>query len=115
MVLIWMIDFCIAALIGLSAFVVEDVSAFEWIYSKVMFIFGGLLLPLDFYPTWLQQLSRFLPFSYTVYGPARFFVDPSLSRLFPLVAGQVFWLVLLGGLVWLFYNRGVQRLVINGG
>ena len=37
-------------MIGLSAFMVEDVSAFMWIYQKLAFIFGGMLIPLDFYP-----------------------------------------------------------------
>lgn len=115
MLLAWCIDFCISALIGLSAFITEDVTAFEWIYSKILFILGGLLIPLDFYPTWLQTIAKSLPFAYTVYGPARLFVDPSLSRFGQLVLLQGMWLILLGGLVTWLFNRGMRWLSINGG
>ncbi|HBY07164.1 MAG TPA: ABC transporter permease, partial [Chloroflexi bacterium] len=75
----WTLNFCISAMIGLLAFVVEDVAAFQWIYQKLAFIFGGLLIPLDFYPAWLQTIAKALPFSAMIYGPARLFVEPSLS------------------------------------
>ena len=115
MLLAWAIDFCITALIGLAAFVTEEVTAFEWIYSKILFILGGLLIPLDFYPDWLQGIAKSLPFAYTVYGPARLFVDPSLSRFAELVLIQAAWLLALGGLVTWLFNRGMRWLSINGG
>lgn len=111
----WMIDYCITAMIGLAAFVTEDVTAFEWIYQKVLFLLGGLLIPLDFYPQWLQTVASYLPFYYTVYGPARFSVEPTLERLVPLLAGQAVWLTALALLVATFYRRSVHRLSINGG
>ncbi len=111
----WCIDFCISAVIGLTAFVTEDVTAFEWIYQKVMFILGGLLIPLDFYPDWLQSISFFLPFAYTVYGPARLFVQPELARFAALFTGQLIWLTILGLLLYFIYRRGVAWLSINGG
>jgi len=111
----WLIDFCIAAMIGLTAFVTEEVRAFEWIYQKVLFILGGLLIPLDFYPDWLQTVALATPFAYTVYGPARFFVEPSLSRFGILFLGQLIWLAGLGLLLIFIYRRGVHWLTINGG
>jgi ABC-2 type transport system permease protein len=111
----WLIDFCIAAMIGLAAFITEEVSAFEWIYQKVMFILGGLLIPLDFYPTWLQTIAAALPFAYTIYGPARFFVEPDLPRFATLLLGQLAWLVGLGLVLSFFYRRGMNYLTINGG
>jgi len=111
----WLIDFCIAAIIGLAAFVTEEISAFEWIYQKITFILGGLLIPLDFYPDWLRSIALSLPFAYTIYGPARLFVDPALSRFALLLAGQLAWLLLLGGLLTFLYRRGVTWLTINGG
>ncbi len=111
----WLIDFCIAAVIGLAAFVTEDVSAFEWIYQKVLFILGGLLIPLDFFPAWLRSIALSLPFAYTVYGPARLFVDPNLARFVTLLLVQLAWLTVLGGLLLFLYRKGVTWLTINGG
>jgi len=113
--LAWLLDFCLSAMIGLAAFVTEDVSAFEWIYQKILFILGGLFIPLDFYPTWLQDIAKMTPFAYTVYAPARLFVEPGLERFGTVVLGQVLWLGVLAALLTLFYQRGVTRLAINGG
>jgi ABC-2 type transport system permease protein len=115
MMIAWLIDFCIAAMIGLAAFVTEEVSAFEWIYSKVLFLLGGLLIPLDFFPGWLRAITQALPFAYTIYGPARFFVEPSLERFATLFLAQMAWLAALGLLLTYLYRKGVNWLTINGG
>lgn len=111
----WLIDFCISSVIGLAAFITEEVAAFEWIYSKLLFLFGGLLIPLDFFPGWLRTISSLLPFAYTVYGPARFFVDPNWPAFLSLLAGQLVWLSVLGLLAAVLYQRGAAWLSINGG
>jgi ABC-2 type transport system permease protein len=115
MVLGWLISFCLSALIGLSAFVVEEVSAFEWIYSKFLLLLGGVLIPLDFLPAWLQEISQSLPFAYTIYGPARLFASPSWERFATLTMGQLAWLAGSGLLLLVFYRRCLSRLAINGG
>lgn len=111
----WAIDFCIGAMIGLLAFVAEEVSAFEWIYSKLTLVLGGVLVPLDFFPGWLREVAGHLPFAYMVYGPARCFVSPDAGSFMALFAGQLGWLVVLGGLLGLGYRRSVAHLNINGG
>ncbi len=113
--LAWLVDFCMVALIGLFAFVIEDVSAFEWIYSKLVLVLGGVLLPLDFFPDWLRTASLSLPFAYTTYAPARLFVEPTLEGAMALIGGQLAWLAILGLLLAFVFNRGMQHLVINGG
>ena len=65
----------IEMLIGLSAFWVEDTAPIEWIYAKLLYTIGGLLLPLDLFPGWLAAISRSLPFAAIMYAPARAFVD----------------------------------------
>jgi ABC-2 type transport system permease protein len=111
----WVLNFCISVIIGLAAFIVEDISAFQWIYQKFAFILGGLLIPLDFYPLWLQEIARALPFAAMVYGPARLFVDPSLAALGSTLLVQTIWIIGLGGLAYLAYRRGLTHLVVNGG
>jgi ABC-2 type transport system ATP-binding protein len=111
----WAIDFCMNAMIGLLAFVTEEVSAFEWVYTKLMMILGGLLFPLDFFPDWLRSVSACLPFAYTLYGPARCFVGSGSVPFVELFVGQALWLAALGGLLTVFYRRSILRLSINGG
>lgn len=111
----WLIYFCFTALIGLAAFVTEEVRAFEWIYQKFVFILGGFLIPLDLYPAWLQPIAKATPFAQAIYGPARFFVDPSWERFGQVLVGQWLWLAVLIGLLTFLYQQSVQRLAINGG
>ncbi len=111
----WILNFAMNALIGLAAFVAEDVAPFEWIYQKLAFIFGGLLIPLDFYPQWLQTLSRFLPFSSMVYAPARLFVAPNAGGFTSIIALQFFWIMALSLALSLAYRKGLTYLTVNGG
>jgi ABC-2 type transport system permease protein len=111
----WLLHFCVNALIGLAAFVVEEVAPFEWIYQKLVFILGGMLIPLDFYPAWLQTLAKSLPFAYMMYGPARLFVHSDLLLFLQIAVGQLLWLAFIGGALTLAFARGMRRLAINGG
>lgn len=111
----WVLNFCISVLIGMAAFVTEDVSAFNWIYQKFAFILGGLLIPLDFYPAWLQAITRALPFSAMVYGPARLFVTPTAEQFSATMGAQILWIAAFGLVTALVYRRGVAALSVNGG
>jgi ABC-2 type transport system permease protein len=111
----WLLHFCVNALIGLAAFVAEEVAPFEWIYQKLVFILGGMLIPIDFYPPWLQTITKSLPFAYMMYGPARLFVKPDWELFLSVTIGQIIWLVILGGSLIFVFSRGVRRLAINGG
>lgn len=111
----WIMNFCITCLIGLSAFLVEEVSPFLWIYQKFVFILGGFLIPLDFYPDWLQSIARALPFAYMVYGPSKLFVAPSVELLVNILSLQLLWIVVIGSILILSYRRGVAYLTVNGG
>jgi ABC-2 type transport system permease protein len=111
----WVLNFCVSVIIGLAAFVTEDTSAFQWIFQKVAFVLGGLLIPLDFYPAWLQSIALALPFSAMLYGPARLFASPTPQLLVNTLVMQLIWIVSLGLLTTLAYRRGVAELTINGG
>lgn len=111
----WILNFFIQGLIGLAAFISEEVAPYEWIYQKFAFIFGGLLIPLDFYPNWLQSIAHALPFPSMLYGPARLFVSPDLNLFANILWQQLLWILILGTLLSLIYRRGLAFLTVNGG
>lgn len=111
----WVLNFLVNGIIGLAAFVSEEVAPYEWIYQKFAFIFGGLLIPLDFYPGWLQKIAFALPFPAMLYGPARLFVSPDPSLFVSVLWQQVLWILVLGILLVVAYRRGLARLTVNGG
>jgi ABC-2 type transport system permease protein len=111
----WTLNFLVNGLIGLAAFVSEEVAPFEWIYQKFAFIFGGLLIPLDFYPRWLQRIALALPFSAMTYGPSRLFISPDASLFVNVLGQQAIWVLALGFLLIFAYRRGLVFLTVNGG
>jgi ABC-2 type transport system permease protein len=109
------IDFFVFSIIGLLAFVTEDTFSFRLIYQKLVFILGGLMIPLDFLPAWLQPVARVLPFNLTTYAPAKLFAAFSWAQFWQILALQLVWLLVSGaGLVWQ-YRWATRRLAINGG
>lgn len=111
----WILNFCITCLIGLSAFLVEDVSPFMWIYQKFVFILGGFLIPLDFYPNWLQAIAKALPFAAMVYGPSKLFIAPTLDLFGQIMLLQIIWIITLGSVLLIAFRRGMSYLTVNGG
>ena len=111
----WTLTFMVNGLIGLAAFVAEEVAPFEWIFQKFAFIFGGLLIPLDFYPKWLQIIAFALPFPAMTYGPARLFVSPEAGSFGSVIGQQAIWGLVLGLLLAVAYRRGLAYLSVNGG
>lgn len=107
---------CAARLgIGVLAFWLEDANAFYWIWQKLGFVLGGLMMPLDLYPTWLRDIARVLPFEAAIGGPARIVAafDPSLAlhALLRLGAWSLAALLALG----LVHRRAIRSVQLNGG
>lgn len=110
-----LIDFFVFSIIGLLAFVTEDTFSFRLIYQKLVFILGGLMIPLDFLPAWLQPVARVLPFNLTTYAPAKLFVAFTWQQFWQIVGLQIFWLLVIGGILLWQYRWATRRLAINGG
>lgn len=109
------IDFLLFSMIGLLAFVTEDISSFRLIYQKLVFILGGLLIPLDFLPAWLQQIARLLPFSLTTYAPAKLFALFEWSQFWQILTLQLIWIGIIGLALFKQYRWATRQLEINGG
>lgn len=113
--LAFVLDYCIMAMIGLLAFFAEDVSAFRLIYSKINFVFGGLLLPLDFLPDTIQSVARVLPFNLVLYAPSKQFVAWDGAQFGQQLGLQIAWIIVIASTLALVYHYGARRVSINGG
>lgn len=109
------INYFINFTLALSAFWVEENMAFRWIYQKLVFTLGGMLLPIDLFPETLETISRRLPFAFITYGPAKLLVDFSYDSFFFVIKGQAIYLAFAIVLCFLVYGRGVKKLNVNGG
>lgn len=103
------------ALIGLSAFWLQDAAPVYWIVQKLLFIFGGLMIPLSVYPGWLHDIADATPFSAMLYGCGRLVLDFDPALAVDTAWRLAAWAVLLLGLLILVYRRSLTALTVNGG
>lgn len=82
----------------------------------LILIFSGMIVPLPFFPDWLQPMLNALPFSGLLDRPLRLLTgNLSPDALAGILLHQGFWIgviVLLGRFL---VRRGVNKLVIQGG
>lgn len=97
-----------------SALWLGDSTAAWFVLQKLVFLLGGMLLPLEFWPGGVGDVLTVLPWAATAYVPAHLAVDPSLARLAELVALQAFWVAAFVGLTALAWRRGERRLMRVG-
>jgi ABC-2 type transport system permease protein len=61
--------------IGLLAFWLDDVTPVYWVWQKLLFVGGGLMMPIQLYPSVIQRVAAFTPFPSILAGPASFVLD----------------------------------------
>jgi ABC-2 type transport system permease protein len=101
--------------IGLLAFWLQDVAPVYWVWQKLMFVLGGLMLPLELYPAFVQRAALFTPFPSLLAAPASFVLGTHLVTPGALAGRLIGWSVATAlGVSWIF-RRAVSRVTINGG
>jgi ABC-2 type transport system permease protein len=102
--------------IGLLAFWLEDVSPVFWVWQKLLFVLGGLMLPLHLYPEPLQRIALLTPFPVVLFGPGSLVLgDPGTAALGALAGRLAVWSVITGLTLRWLYRRTSATLLLNGG
>ena len=94
------------------AFWLRDARSMWFLYHKLVFVLGGMLLPLQVMPSWLHTIASWLPFAAMAYVPARLasgHVEPQLLLV------QVGWLIVLWWAARKVFTAGERRLQVVGG
>jgi len=100
---------------GLLAFWLGDIAPVYWIWQKLSFVLGGLLLPLTYYPAIVNRLAVFTPFPALLMGPASFMLDRPFFQLPALVGLLTLWLVVGSVAAMMVFRRASRTLQLNGG
>jgi len=109
------LDFLIGTFLGLFAFWFEDTESLSFIYQKIVFTLGGMLVPLEIFPEWLAKISSLLPVSYIAYHPGRLFVKFSFETFYKVFGVMMIWILVMIILISIIYKIAVRRVSINGG
>jgi ABC-2 type transport system permease protein len=101
--------------IGFSAFWLQDATPAYWVWQKLSFVLGGLILPISIYPEWLQRVALLSPFSYFLYRPAHAVVQADPAEALRTFLGQLAWGAVAVLVLKLLYTRGQKILQVHGG
>lgn len=109
------LSFTFKMIFGLSAFWITDYTGAQQIVDVVLIVFGGFVIPLEFFPDILKRVAYILPFSYMTYFPIIALQGKlALFELLRVIVIQSAW---LGGF-WLLYrflwDRGVKEFTAVG-
>jgi ABC-2 type transport system permease protein len=111
--------FLINYLIGMTAFIFKSNTGLnEFVYIS-MNLLGGGLIPLDFYPSWLQRITDFLPFKYIFYYPIQVFLNKdsvsSMQEWGNIVLHQLGWIAAGYVLCFGLWKLAVKKFCAVGG
>jgi ABC-2 type transport system permease protein len=101
--------------IGLLAFALEDVAPVFWVVQKLLFVFGGLMLPLDVYPAGLQTVAAWTPFPAMLAGPAAIVLEHGRMDGVGLAARLIAWSAVIAVAVQWTFTRASATSTVNGG
>ncbi|MDQ3958196.1 MAG: ABC-2 family transporter protein [Actinomycetota bacterium] len=105
-------NICAQHAFAAMAFWQHEAKGAWFLYQKLVFILGGMLLPLQIFPGWLETAAWVTPFWTTAYAPARLaagFSEPWL------LLGQLGWLAALFAAAAGAFAAGERHLQIGGG
>lgn len=112
----WFIAVELAMLIGLVAFWTLEMNGFMMVYNLVGGFATGALVPLWFMPDLMRQFVQLLPFQSIVYVPVSIYISlPATGNIATALLLQLFWAVVLIGVIQFVWKRALYRTVIQGG
>ncbi len=101
-------------LIGLSGLWLGDVAPAYWIWQKLTFILGGLILPMQIYPEWLQTIAEWTPFHSMLYGVARWTLELDVGGVVRTMGQQLGWIALLSTVAIWAQAKAMRRIEERG-
>ena len=112
----FLINSQINILVGLSAFFIESIQGVMRFKRVVVDLFSGVILPISFFPGWLEKTMQWLPFQAITYLPGSVFTGRITGNAVWSIFGlQVIWFtVLLIPIAWM-WAKARRRLFVQGG
>ena len=111
----FVIELLIGFLVGTIAFWTEDVDGIYATLERVKRFFSGGYFPLTLLPVTLATASSYLPFQYSFFAPAALYLKKmDLQQGLHGVLIQIVWIVLLSGILYVVWQRGLRRYEATG-
>jgi ABC-2 type transport system permease protein len=116
MILGFLVLIAFSMLIYISAFFTLSASGIRILTTSVMEFLAGAVIPIPFFPTWLQPILNALPFASMQNTPFLIYTGHlSLTQALQSMGLQLIWLVALLTLGRLLMKKATTKVVIQGG
>ena len=110
------VSFAFRFLYNLSAFWMLDYRGAMRIAVALAAFFSGFIIPVRFFPEWLQTLAYATPFPSMLQLPVDVFVGATTgTELVATLAMQLGWLIALVAACYAAFSQGTRKLVVQGG
>lgn len=103
----FLISFLIQFFINCIAFWFVDISAVKYIYSTVITVFSGALIPFEYMPDFIKKLFSFLPF--------QFFINAPIASVFESYTFEEKYFYLILGVIYIFLFFILNKIVFSAG
>lgn len=99
---------------GLSTFWTNDGVFIYNAYMKIIFLLGGIYLPIHLYPSFMPiGLIELLPFSSMVGAPSSLLIG--VGNFWEILALQIFWMIAIFTFLNYFYAMCLKKVEVHGG
>jgi len=101
--------------IGLLAFWFDEITPLFWLWQKLLFVLGGLMLPIQLYPQVIQRAAAFTPFPTVLGDPASFLLGGGSVTAVDLAWRLALWAMVIATVAWSVFRRATAAITFNGG
>lgn len=110
------IYFYYSYIMGMLAFWLQTTWYISWAEDAMFTLFAGTIVPLWFFPEFLNKISYLLPFRYITYEAVAFYLGRTeLSAMQGVLAMQLFWIVILVFLEAVLWRKAQKKIMVFGG
>ena len=114
-----MVNYLFSFILGLTAMSLKNNTSIIWLNDLFFYIAGGAIIPMEFYPDWLNRILDFLPFKYIIYWPIQFFLNKETIRppemMLRIVLLELLWIVVLYIIYKIMWKTVTKKFCSAGG
>lgn len=103
------VSFLFKMIVGLSAFWTTDYTGLAEMTGVLILLFGGFVIPLEFFPSFWHTVATYTPFPYGTYFPVLAVEGRlALGEMWRIIGIQLGWIFILGVTYRWMWKRGVR-------
>lgn len=110
-----LLQFFLFEALSLLSFWVENTYGLRFTMRVIMEVVGGAIIPLSFFPEFLQKIFELLPFPFMIYLPMKIYLGKiTLPEVWIEFLKEVAWVMVLSILNLIIWKKGIRQYVAMG-